>query len=100
MLLTNCNFYVIIGFPSSPEAIQDMLNVLESRPQSESLTSKDSVPERASTESARILAIEDDSAVRRVLKRLFEPEGYGVDLAKDGISGLELLRKRMPSAVV
>jgi DNA-binding response OmpR family regulator len=48
----------------------------------------------------RILAIEDDSAVQRVLKRLFEPEGYGVDLAKDGTSGLELLRKMMPSALL
>ena len=48
----------------------------------------------------RILAIEDDSAVQRVLKRLFEPEGYSVDLAKDGTSGLELLRKMMPSALL
>jgi len=77
-----------------------MLNVLESWPQTRSLTSSGSVPERASTEAPRILAIEDDSAVRRVLKRLFESEGYGVDLAKDGMSGLELFRKRMPSAIV
>ena len=48
----------------------------------------------------RILAIEDDSAVQRILKRLFEPEGYSVDLAKDGTSGLELLRKMMPSALL
>jgi DNA-binding response OmpR family regulator len=48
----------------------------------------------------RILAIEDDSAVQRVLKRLFEPEGYSVDLAQDGTSGLELLRKMMPSALL
>ena len=48
----------------------------------------------------RILAIEDDSAVQRVLKRLFESEGYSVDLAKDGTSGLELLRKMMPSALL
>ena len=48
----------------------------------------------------RILAIEDDSAVQRVLKRLFEPEGYSVDLAKDGTTGLELLRKMMPSALL
>lgn len=77
-----------------------MLNVLESRPQSSSLTSNDSSPERASTEAPRILAIEDDSAVRRVLKRLFESEGYAMDLAKDGMSGLELFRKRIPAATV
>ena len=36
----------------------------------------------------RILIIEDDSAVRRALKRLFETEGYDVDLAGDGTAGL------------
>jgi DNA-binding response OmpR family regulator len=46
------------------------------------------------------LAIEDDRAVRRVLKRLFELEGYTVDLAADGTSGLELLRRTTPSAVL
>src|SRR5713101_2904457 len=53
------------------------------------MTSHGSVPERASTGAQRILAIEDDGAVQRVLKRLFETEGYSVDLAKDGLSGLE-----------
>ena len=48
----------------------------------------------------RILIIEDDPAVRKVLKRLFEPHGYIVDLAEDGSSGLELFRKNLPSAVV
>jgi two-component system, OmpR family, alkaline phosphatase synthesis response regulator PhoP len=48
----------------------------------------------------RILAIEDDSAVRRVLKRLFELEGYSLYLASDGTSGLELFRKTTPSALL
>jgi DNA-binding response OmpR family regulator len=48
----------------------------------------------------RILIIEDDSAVRRVLKRLFEGAGYSMDLATDGLSGLELFRKTRPSALV
>ncbi len=64
------------------------------------MTSGGSVPERASTEAQRILAIEDDSALQRVLKRLLESQGYSVDLAKDGISGLELFRKRRPSAIL
>ena len=51
-------------------------------------------------EAQLILAIEDDSTLQRVLKRLFETEGYGVDLAKDGLSGLESFRKRTPSAIV
>jgi DNA-binding response OmpR family regulator len=77
-----------------------MHGVLESRPQTGSMTSDGSVPERASTQAPRILAIEDDSALQRVLKRLFETEGYGVDLAKDGLSGLEQFRKRRPSAII
>jgi DNA-binding response OmpR family regulator len=34
------------------------------------------------------------------MKRLFESEGYDVDLAKDGTSGLELIRKRRLSAIL
>jgi DNA-binding response OmpR family regulator len=64
------------------------------------MTSGGSVPERSSTEAQRILAIEDDSAVQRVLTRLFETEGYSVDLAKDGLSGLERFSKKRPSAIV
>jgi DNA-binding response OmpR family regulator len=48
----------------------------------------------------RILVVEDDRAVHRALKRLFEPEGYAVDQAFDGQSGLELFRTAQPSAVV
>jgi hypothetical protein len=43
---------------------------------------------------------EDDSAVQKVLKLLFETEGYSVDLANDGRSGLERFCKRRPSAIV
>ena len=48
----------------------------------------------------RILVVEDDRAVHRALKRLFEPEGYSVDTAFDGQSGLEVFRAAQPSAVV
>jgi DNA-binding response OmpR family regulator len=48
----------------------------------------------------RILVVEDDRAVHRALKRLFEPEGYAVDAAFDGQSGLETFRTAQPSAVV
>lgn len=46
--------------------------------------------------AARILVIEDGSTVRRALKRLFESEGYSVDLAADRISGMKHLRKTAP----
>jgi DNA-binding response OmpR family regulator len=77
-----------------------MPSLLPSLPQHSPMSSDSFLPDATATEARRILAIEDDSAVRRILKRLFESEGYSVDLAGDGISGLELFRKRMPSAIV
>ncbi len=48
----------------------------------------------------RILIVEDDGRVQRALRRLFEPEGYAVDAASDGHSGLEAVRNAAPAAVV
>ena len=48
----------------------------------------------------RILIVEDDLAVQRSLKRLFEPEGYQVDLTADGQSALEAFRAVPPTAIV
>jgi DNA-binding response OmpR family regulator len=48
----------------------------------------------------KILVIEDDRAVQRALKRLFESEGYGVQSSFDGPSGLEAFRAAPPGMVV
>ena|SRR5437870_12209219 len=56
--------------------------------------------ERGLTSLGRILIIEDDSAIQRALKRLFESEGYDVNLARDGTAGLELFRNAPPSVLV
>jgi DNA-binding response OmpR family regulator len=48
----------------------------------------------------RILVIEDDGALQKVLQRLFSSEGYEVDVVADRVSGLEMLRKRPPSALI
>ncbi len=48
----------------------------------------------------KILVIEDDRAVQRALKRLFESEGYGVECSCDGPSGLEAFRAAPPSVVI
>lgn len=56
--------------------------------------------ERGLTSMGRILIIEDDSAIQRALKRLFESEGYDVDLAGDGTAGLQLFRNAAPSVLV
>ena len=48
----------------------------------------------------RILIIEDDEAIVRVLRRSLAYEGYTVDAATDGESGLALARDAHPDLVV
>jgi two-component system, OmpR family, alkaline phosphatase synthesis response regulator PhoP len=50
--------------------------------------------------SEKILVIEDDRAIQRALKRLFETEDYGVYISEDGSAGLEAFRSVRPSLVV
>jgi DNA-binding response OmpR family regulator len=49
--------------------------------------------------TGRILVVEKDIALQKVLQRLFCSEGYDVDVAPDGNAGLEILRRRQPSAL-
>jgi DNA-binding response OmpR family regulator len=51
-------------------------------------------------ETERILVVEDDRAVQRALKRMFEAEGYSVHVASDGNAAVNFLRQGPPSAVV
>ncbi|MHB8147926.1 MAG: DNA-binding response regulator, partial [Vulcanimicrobiaceae bacterium] len=37
----------------------------------------------------KILVVEDDAAIGRVLQLELEHEGYAVDVARDGLEGLE-----------
>ena len=48
----------------------------------------------------RVLVVEDDRAVQRALKRLFEGKGYGVDIAGTGTAALEIFQNNPPSIVV
>ena len=50
--------------------------------------------------SARILIIEDDEAILKFLRRGLAYEGYTVDTANDGQSGLILARDNPPDLVV
>jgi DNA-binding response OmpR family regulator len=52
------------------------------------------------TSTEKILVVEDDRAVQKALKRLFESEGYSVDFAPDGLTGVGAFRAAPPSAVV
>src|SRR5271168_335377 len=47
-----------------------------------------------------VLVIEDSRPMQRTLQRLFEADGLNVQLAADGVAGLESFRKTTPSAVV
>jgi two-component system, OmpR family, alkaline phosphatase synthesis response regulator PhoP len=48
----------------------------------------------------KILIVEDDPAVQRALKRLFESEDFTVDIRSDGKSGLDAFRSDAPAAVI
>jgi len=48
----------------------------------------------------RILVVEDDHAVQKALKRLFQTEGFEIEISPDGRSALEAFRRTMPSAIV
>ena len=48
----------------------------------------------------KILIVEDDKAVQRALKRLFEREDYVVEVAPDGKSALDAFHCSPPSAVI
>ena len=63
---------------------------------SSATTTMDAVPAGAE----RILVIEDDRAVQKALKRLFEAEGFAVDIAGNGAEGLEMFRTTAPSVLL
>jgi DNA-binding response OmpR family regulator len=48
----------------------------------------------------KILIVEDDQAVQKALKRLFESTGYAVEITGDGGSALEAFRSATPTAIV
>ena len=54
----------------------------------------------SSTNLGTILVIEDDPRMQKVLRRIFMSEHYGVTVAGDGQTGLELFQSEKPLAVV
>jgi DNA-binding response OmpR family regulator len=52
------------------------------------------------TARTRILVIEDDPQMQRVLHRIFREQGYEVTVCGDGHTGLEAFRSGRPSAVI
>ena len=57
-------------------------------------------PANAPRPSGRILVVEDDPTVQKALRRLFEAEGFVVEVQSDGRSALESFQSAAPSAIV
>ena len=57
-------------------------------------------PAAAAKPSSRILVVEDDPAVQKALRRLFETEGYTVETQSDGRSALDSFQSAAPAAIV
>ena len=51
-------------------------------------------------ETDRILVVEDDPSVQKILKRLLEAEGLAVDTYSDGRAGLDSFHADAPSATI
>jgi len=47
-----------------------------------------------------IMAVDDEQTILRLLNRTLEPEGYGVIVADNGRSALNLLEERTPDLVI
>src|ERR1700721_3626270 len=48
----------------------------------------------------RVLVVEDDPSVQKALKRLFETEGYAVEIQANGKSALESFQAAAPAVVI
>lgn len=48
----------------------------------------------------RILIVEDDPKLAKLMKLSFEKEGFAVDTASDGLTGLNKARKEMPDILI
>jgi DNA-binding response OmpR family regulator len=57
-------------------------------------------PVNPASTTGRILVVEDDPAVQKALKRLFEGEGYLVEVQADGKSAIESFHLAPPAAMV
>lgn len=50
--------------------------------------------------AGRVLVVDDNEAVTRMLERLLAQDGYEVEIAHDGVSALQFIEKRTPDLVV
>lgn len=74
--------------------------MLDVNPGSLSGTRVRPVPVSGAAPLERILVVEDDRAVQKALKRLFECEGFKVEVCGDGKLAVETFRSFAPAAIV
>ena len=53
-----------------------------------------------SSRAARVLVVDDEESIQRLLDRLLSGEGYAVECAKDGASALAMIREAQPDVVL
>lgn len=63
-------------------------------------STKAMTPTTSPKPTGRILVVEDDPAVQKALRRLFETEGYTVETQSDGRAALDSFQTALPAAVV
>ncbi len=64
------------------------------------VTTRTMSPAPSPKPTGRILVVEDDPAVQKALRRLFETEGYAVETQSDGKSALDSFHSCAPAAIV
>ena len=63
-------------------------------------TARSADPMSSTPPLARILVVEDDPSVQKALKRLFETEGYTVEVQANGQSALESFQASPPAVII
>ena len=63
-------------------------------------TARSADPVNSIRPAGRILVVEDDPSVQKALKRLFETEGYAVEVQGNGRSALESFQAAPPAVII
>src|SRR6202047_52836 len=63
-------------------------------------TARSADPMSSTRPMGRILVVEDDPSVQKALKRLFETEGYTVEVQANGQSALESFQAAPPAVII
>jgi two-component system, OmpR family, alkaline phosphatase synthesis response regulator PhoP len=83
-----------------PQPVRSSADKIEERTTQNGAAEQEAGAEVRPSSGERILVIEDDHGVQKALKRLFEGEGFAVDIASNGAAGLEMFKAATPSIVL